>query len=68
MAGASALCTLTARAKFLQFCERVQLDAIVDNELGDPDAIATTTSSEPSVLTNWRDTPRCAHAPLGWRQ
>ncbi len=42
----------------LQFCERVQLDAICSNELGDPDALVTQAPKDKQhVLADWRDIP-----------
>ena len=42
-----------------QFCERVQLDSICSNELGDPDQLIATDQGSPSknVLDEWRDIP-----------
>jgi len=39
-----------------KFCERVQLDSFVFNELGDPDAIVTLDRPDKSnILSEWRD-------------
>lgn len=54
----------------LQFCERVQLDSICSNELGDPDALARPTGSDHvSKLSGWQSIDKCAlsHPPAPCR-
>lgn len=38
-----------------KFCERVQTDAFILNELGDPDSLVNFQSSKPGILAEWRD-------------
>ena len=38
-----------------KFCERVQLDSITFNELGDPDDLVSVDRGEGNILTDWRD-------------
>ena len=47
-----------------KFHERVQLDSITSNELGDPDALASVPlRPEVTTLKGWRSEP-CLGAPL----
>ena len=49
-----------------KFHERVQLDSITSNELGDPDALVDVPfRPEASALRDWRPLPRLGESPLG---
>lgn len=48
-----------------KFHERVQLDSITSNELGDPDVLVDVPfRPEVSALRDWRSLPRLGESPL----